>query len=56
MNKGDRVQIKRGQPWAGEKNTYTGEENTLVGIKHKIQLDNGFGVLQDRNNFVVLTK
>jgi hypothetical protein len=49
---GDRVRIKRGQPWAECYGTYIGVEDTLVGMMYKIKLDNGFSVLQTRGYFI----
>lgn len=54
MAVGDRVRIKRGQPWAEEYGTYIGTENTPVGLLYKIKLDNGFSVLQTRGHFITL--
>ena len=53
---GTRVRIKRGQPWAEEYGTYVGDAKTLVGVMHKIELDNGRSVLQTRGHFIVLEK
>ena len=52
-NVSDRIRIKRGQPWEGELGTCIGMENTLIGWRHKIRLDNGIEVLQTRGQFIV---
>jgi hypothetical protein len=54
MKVGDRVRIKKAQPWAGEYGTYLRDEITPVGMLYRIKLDNGVSVLQKRNNFIVL--
>lgn len=52
MEIGDRVRIKRGQPWGEELGTYVGAEDTLSGLMYKIKLDNGFSVLHTRGHFI----
>jgi transcription antitermination factor NusG len=41
---GDRVMVVSG-PWKDQVGTYKGTEETLVGIRHRVSLDNGFGTL-----------
>jgi hypothetical protein len=54
METGERVKIGKGQPWEGEVGTYIREENTLVGIRYRIALDNGFSVLQSYQEIIEL--
>ena len=51
---GDRVRIKRGQPWAEEYGTFMGMEwvLTLGKYLYKIKLDSGQNVLQTRGHFI----
>ncbi len=51
---GDRVRIKRGQPWAEEYGTFMGMEwvLTLGKFLYKIKLDSGQNVLQTRGHFI----
>jgi len=43
---GDRVIISKYAPaWQGEIGIYVGDENTLIGKRCKVELDNGFSGL-----------
>lgn len=41
---GDRVLVVSG-PWKNQAGTYEGTEETLVGVRHMVALDKGFGTL-----------
>jgi len=51
---GDRIRIKRGQPYSEEYGTYVGMEYvaTLKSYLYKIRLDSGFETLQTRGHFI----
>lgn len=40
LTKGDRV-LLTGGPWGGHSGEYVGPEKTLIGVLHKVRLDNG---------------
>ena len=54
MEIGDKV-IVTGEIWKGEVGEYTCDENTLVGLRHKVELDNGFSGLFSRKDLIVIS-
>jgi hypothetical protein len=49
ISPGNRVQIIRGK-WAGAEGVYAGGEQTPIGNLHRVNLDNGFSSLVQRQD------